>query len=195
MPGSSPRPLRFHMHGAPASAPAPATDPAASNPRARCIHCEYSLGALPFEGLCPECGAQYNKAELELLWHHRTTKWLNPPNAHAVPPAAKRAMRVPFQWVLASVGVAIAISIIAHKVDWLLLAVPLALVAIVGVIAHRTSQLTELLESTGDCACTNCGFDLRFRPECGICPACGGGYHKAACLAAWRGWRAPGKKL
>ncbi|MBY0312580.1 MAG: hypothetical protein K2W85_10960 [Phycisphaerales bacterium] len=172
------------------SPPPPPAQPA-HNPQLRCITCSYALADLPFAGVCPECGVTYDKAELEVLWHEKTMAWLNPTGVHMSPPAAKRAMKAP---LLSLIAMAVPVASVAIAVDLYVVAflvLPSPLIAYLVIIAMKTSKLTLFLESVQDCACTNCAFDLRFRPDVGVCPSCRNGYQKAACRAAWKLWRLP----
>lgn len=44
-----------------------------------CARCEYDLATLPDEGLCPECGSPYTRAELEAHWEHAYKRLLDKP--------------------------------------------------------------------------------------------------------------------
>lgn len=158
-------------------------------PRVRCSQCTYLLNDLPSSGLCPECGTAYDKAELEVLWHTRETAWLNPDPKAATPLAARRAMRTPFEWILVVSILTVPVGLILREFCIVLMVIPASIVAILVVIAIRTSKLTKLIEAAQDCACTNCAFDLRSRVEVGACPVCGLVYEKSACQAVWSRWR------
>ncbi len=44
-----------------------------------CTRCEYNLATLPDEGVCPECGASYNRAMLEAHWEQAYMRLLDKP--------------------------------------------------------------------------------------------------------------------
>lgn len=35
---------------------------------AACLHCGYNLGGLPEKHVCPECGVEYNLADVKAMW-------------------------------------------------------------------------------------------------------------------------------
>lgn len=45
----------------------------------RCPACEYDLSALPPEGRCPECGAEYSPPVLKARWEQAYTQMLDKP--------------------------------------------------------------------------------------------------------------------